>query len=152
MRSTFIYVSLYFMLVIKEEGYLDKNHQYELPEVSLSVANMKPCVADSVFTLTGAVWAALILFTTTFRVCPFCYSVNTSCSGKHLEANQPHQRRAIAHNETFFGLFPLLEERLVPYGLECCLAAGSPLQLRSWLWRSCLWDVSYGVPRKNYLI
>lgn len=88
------------MLVIKEEGYLDKNHQYELPEVCLSVANMKPCVADSVFTLTGAVWAALILFTITFHVCPFCYSVNMSRSGKHLEANQPHQRRAIAHNET----------------------------------------------------
>ena len=54
MRSTFIYVLLYFILVIKEGNYLEINHQYELPEVCLSAANIKPYVADAVFTLIGA--------------------------------------------------------------------------------------------------
>lgn len=54
MRSTFIYVSLYFILVIKEGNYLEINHQYELPEVCLFAANIKPCVADAMFALIGA--------------------------------------------------------------------------------------------------
>lgn len=54
MGSTFIHVLSYFILVIKERNYLKINHQYELPEVHLSAANIKPCVAYAVFTLIGA--------------------------------------------------------------------------------------------------
>lgn len=54
MGSTFIHVLSYFILVIKERNYLKINHQYELPEVHLSAANIKLCVAYAVFTLIGA--------------------------------------------------------------------------------------------------
>lgn len=85
-----MYVLLYFILVIREGNYLEINHQYELPEVCLSAANIKPCVAEAVFTLIGAACTVLILFTIMFHVCTFCYLVNKSYTGRHLEANQPH--------------------------------------------------------------
>lgn len=66
----------------------------------LSAANIKPCVAEAVFTLIGAAWTVLILFTIMFHVCTFCYLVNKSYTRKHLETDQPHQQKAIVWNKT----------------------------------------------------
>lgn len=41
-------------------------------------ASVKPCIVDAVFTLIGAAWTVLMLFTFMFRVCTFCYLVNWS--------------------------------------------------------------------------